>query len=41
MRDLFRLNMTDFDPTVAFSADDSVEGSSHEEAEHVADAHLG
>ena len=26
IRDLFRLNMTDFDPTVAFPADDSVEG---------------
>ena len=26
VRDLFRLNMTDFDPTVAFPADDSVEG---------------
>lgn len=26
IRDLFQLNMTDFDPTVAFPADDSVEG---------------
>ena len=26
VRDLFQLNMTDFDPTVAFPADDSVEG---------------
>lgn len=26
VRDLFRLDMTDFDPTVAFPADDSVEG---------------
>ena len=26
IRDLFQLNMTDFDPTIAFPADDSVEG---------------
>jgi Protein of unknown function (DUF1592)/Protein of unknown function (DUF1588)/Protein of unknown function (DUF1587)/Protein of unknown function (DUF1585)/Protein of unknown function (DUF1595)/Planctomycete cytochrome C len=26
IRDLFQLNMTDFDPTVAFPADDSIEG---------------
>lgn len=26
VRDLFKLNMTDFDPTVAFPADDSIEG---------------